>query len=129
MKNITQQTLTGEIRRRIPEFEEIYQELVKSYGDELQDRIADRMCGELQLLFVTRYKERATKDNGDLLKRISDLVEDALCSEDRLLHNDVAVSFLETLENFTDDYEGMKAVLGPEARKVLAVFERGIPSK
>lgn len=117
-------TLFKKLMKEIPEFKPVYKEHIDYY----EGLLPHVLMGDFTRFVVDNYRrgiaaEADSERHMDVVRRSLDFMERVMASPDLKLQELVSVSFLENLHQASEDYEGIKALLGPRLRRELAVHE------
>jgi hypothetical protein len=112
-KELTYANIVKHLVAELPEFERAYRDELKHDAD-----LPNMVFGMLTEFVVRQYLTGQTGP-GTPFDRALRFLEEAMGSKDPEVQNLVWVSFLENLHIAGEDFEGIKARLGPKLRATL----------
>ena len=121
-ERITYDSFVPKLLAELPGFKRIYDEHLQAY-DEVLPHV---LVGDLTRYVIASYRQMSTDTTGkarQVVDRALALLEQSTQSSDSRLQELVSVSFLENLQQADEDYDGIKALLGPHLEKELAHYE------
>ena len=119
-----ERTVFDELVQEVPEFKSVFDEH-KDYYEELLPHV---LMGDFTRFVIDGYRKGAGGEAGsehhmEATRKSLEVMERAMSSSDPDLQELVSVSFLENLDQSDAEYEGIKALLGPNLRRQLAEYE------
>jgi hypothetical protein len=121
-EKLTYDTFVPTLLAELPGFKEIYDAHLRDY-DTILPHV---LVGDLTRYVIRAYRQMSTDASGQarrVVDRALALLEQAMQSTDAQLQELVSVSFLENLPQADEDYDAIKALLGPHLEKELAHYE------
>jgi len=115
--NLSFESFIPSLLQAVPELVPVYEEHMIDNFDELLPHV---FMGDVTRFVVSSYKN---KENLVSVKKILDLLDQAIRSEDEKLQELVSVSFLENLPQEEACFNDIKKLMSDDLRDELALYE------
>ncbi|MCA0454328.1 MAG: hypothetical protein LCI00_10175 [Chloroflexi bacterium] len=121
MDSINYSSIAEQLLNVLPEFQEIYQEMLDYYGEIFPYLLIGSGLVKFTVKNYEIFQKSQGEDlkSGDILKRIVDFLESCALSKDEDVIELIRIGFMEHLDSNSASFNGLVSILKPESKKLL----------